>query len=410
LYKIEKYLFLLKQFTYFIQFIKYKIEMLEKRRIYLPPLSLVGPGVVNDLVEEIQSENYQSVLVVSDVVLTELGIVSQVTEKLEKSGVKYVLFNDVQPNPTCKNVNDGLAILKENNCDFILTIGGGSPQDCGKAIGILATNGGDIKDYEGINLSKNKATPIGAINTTAGTASEVTINYVITDEERKIKMVMVDKNSLVQIAVNDPELMLNKPADLTAATGMDALTHAIEAYVTAGAFHWSDNISLYSIKLIAESLRDAVKDGKNIEARSQMAWAQFIAGQAFSNCGLGFVHSAAHQLGGKYNLPHGVCNAVLLPHVEKFNMDTCPEKFAKIAEAMGVDTKDMNTQEAADAAIEAIKKLSADVGIPAGLSELGVKEEDFDEMATNALADVCTGGNPKEVTHQDAVDIYKAAM
>ncbi|MGQ1909175.1 iron-containing alcohol dehydrogenase [Marinifilum sp. RC60d5] len=384
--------------------------MLEKRRIYLPPLSLVGPGVIVDLAEEIKDLAVSKVLVVTDKILNELGVVKSVTDLLDAQGVNYVVFDEVKPNPTCANVNDGLAIFKENNCDFILTIGGGSPQDCGKAIGILATNGGEIKDYEGINLSKKKGTPTAAINTTAGTASEVTINYVITDEERKVKMVMVDKNCLVSIAVNDPELMLNKPAPLTAATGMDALTHAVEAYVSAGAFHWSDHMAIYAIQLISESLRDAVKDGKNLEARSKMAWAQFIAGQAFSNCGLGFVHSAAHQLGGQYNTPHGVANAVLLPHVERFNLPASPDKFAKIAEAMGVDISAMSTQEAAEAALDAISSLSKDVGIPSGIKELGAKPEDFELMAKNALADVCTGGNPKEVTLANAMSIYESAL
>ncbi|MBS2212712.1 iron-containing alcohol dehydrogenase [Carboxylicivirga mesophila] len=383
--------------------------MLEKRRIYLPPLSLVGPGVICDLVEEIQTQNYKKILIVTDKVLNELGVVKKVTDLMEEQFISYTVFDEVQPNPTCENVHNGLAIFKSNGCDFILTIGGGSPQDCGKAIGILATNGGDIKDYEGIHLSKHKSAPIAAINTTAGTASEVTINYVITDEERKVKMVMVDKNCLVSIAVNDPELMLNKPAPLTAATGMDALTHAIEAYVTVGAFHWSDHMALYAIQLISESLREVVNDGSNLEARSKMAWAQFIAGQAFSNCGLGFVHSAAHQLGGLYNTPHGVANAVLLPHVERFNLSACPEKFAKIAQAMGVDISGMNIQEAAEAALEAIAQLSKDVGIPSGLKELGANPEDFELMAHNALLDVCTGGNPRIVEVEDAIDIYRAA-
>lgn len=383
--------------------------MLEKRRIYLPPLSLVGPGVIADLAEEIRDLECNKVLVVTDKILNELGVVKSVTDLLDAQAVNYVIFDEVKPNPTCANVNDGLVVFNENSCDFILTIGGGSPQDCGKAIGILAANGGEIKDYEGINISKKKGIPTAAINTTAGTASEVTINYVITDEERKVKMVMVDKNCLVSIAVNDPELMLNKPAALTAATGMDALTHAIEAYVTVGAFPWSDHMSLYSIQLISESLRDAVRDGKNLEARSKMAWAQFIAGQAFSNCGLGFVHSAAHQLGGQYNTPHGVANAVLLPHVERFNLSACPEKFAKIAVAMGVDTTGMSTQEAAEAALTAITQLSKDVGIPASIKELGAKPEDFELLAKNALADVCTGGNPKAVSLEDAVKIYQNA-
>lgn len=384
--------------------------MLEKRRIYLPPLSLVGPGVVSELGEELRSCGYKKILVVTDQILNKIGVVKSVTDMLVANNLEFVVFDEVQPNPTCKNVNDGLAILQENGCDFILTIGGGSPQDCGKAVGILATNGGDIRDFEGIHVSKKKSLPIAAINTTAGTASEVTINYVITDEARKIKMVMVDKNCLVSIAVNDPELMLNKPAALTAATGMDALTHAVEAYVTVGANHWTDNLAIYAIKLIGESLRDAVKDGQNIEARSKMAWGQFIAGQAFSNCGLGFVHSAAHQLGGKYNLPHGVCNAVLLPHVERFNKETSIEKFGDIARALGVDTTGMSADAAADAALDAISKLSTDVGIPSGLAELGVKKEDLEAMAKDALADVCAGGNPKAVSLEDAVKIYEAAM
>ena len=384
--------------------------MLEKRRIYLPPLSLVGPGVIVDLVEEIKDQDCKKVLVVTDKVLNELGVVGKITDLMDQKSINYVVFDEVKPNPTCANVNAGLKVFKENNCDFILTIGGGSPQDCGKAIGILATNGGDIKDYEGIHISKKKATTIAAINTTAGTASEVTINYVITDEERKVKMVMVDKNCLVSIAVNDPELMLNKPAALTAATGMDALTHAVEAYVSVGAFHWSDHMAIYAIQLIGESLRDAVNEGSNLEARSKMAWAQFIAGQAFSNCGLGFVHSAAHQLGGLYNTPHGVANAVLLPHVERFNLSSCPEKFAKIAQAMGVDISAMSEQEAAESALDAISQLSKDVGIPSGIKALGAKEEDFVLMAENALADVCTGGNPKSVCLEDAIEIYKSSM
>ena len=384
--------------------------MLEKRRIYLPALSLVGPGVITDLVEEIKSDGYQSVLVVTDKVLIEVGIATQVIKKMLEADINYTIFDDVQPNPTCKNVNDGLVVFKENNCDFILTIGGGSPQDCGKAIGILATNGGNIRDYEGIHVSKKKSCPIAAVNTTAGTASEVTINYVITDEDRKVKMVMVDKNCLVSIAVNDPELMLAMPTALTAATGMDALTHAIEAYVSAGSYHWSDKLALYAIELIASSLPAAVKDGNNLEARSKMAWAQFVAGQAFSNCGLGFVHSAAHQLGGMYNTPHGVANAVLLPHVEKFNISACPEKFAQIAVAMGVDVQSMSIELAANSAIEAIKDLSKEVGIPVGLKDLGVQEKDLEEMAKNALADVCTGGNPKEVALADAIQMYKNAM
>lgn len=384
--------------------------MLQNRRIYLPPLSLIGPGALKDLGEELKNLPYKKALFVTDKILVKLGVAKKVQDVMEASGIEVILYDDVKPNPTVSNVENGLKLLKGNSCDFIVTLGGGSPQDCGKAIGILATNGGKVSDYEGINLSKKVALPIVAINTTAGTASEVTINYVITDVERHIKMVVVDKNCLVSIAVNDPELMLGKPAALTAATGMDALTHAIETYVTKGAFPWSDVLALEAIKLISQSLEKAVVDGQNLEARSKMAWGQFIAGQAFSNAGLGFVHSLAHQLGGKYDLPHGVANAILLPHVELFNMPICEAKFKNIAQAMGVDVTGMSDAQGAQAAIVAIKTLSKAVGIPSGLKEFGVKAEDFEEMGRNALADVCTGGNPREVTLADAVSLYAAAM
>lgn len=384
--------------------------MLESRRIYLPPLSLIGPGALNDLGEELKELPYKKALFVTDKVLVKIGIAEKVLDVLKASGIEVLIFDEVQPNPTVKNVTNGLKLLQENSCDFILTLGGGSPQDCGKAVGILAANGGDIKDYEGIHKSKKTSLPIIAINTTAGTASEVTINYVITDVKRQVKMVMVDKNCLVSIAVNDPELMLGMPASLTAATGMDALTHAIETYVSKGAFGWSDALALEAIKLISKSLEQAVQNGSDIEARNKMAWGQFIAGQAFSNAGLGFVHSMAHQLGGMYNLPHGVANAVLLPHVERFNIPSCAHKLKKVARAMGVGVSDMSDLEGANAAIKTIEKLSAAVGIPSGLKELGVKEEDFEAMAKNAIQDICTGGNPRDVTVEDAINIYKAAM
>lgn len=379
------------------------------KRIYLPPLSLVGPNALEELKEDLKSSQYKQVLLVTDPVLVQIGLASKVEDILKAAGLNYLIFDQVKENPTVKNVNDGLKVYQDNNCDCIVTLGGGSPQDCGKAIAILVTNGGNIEDYEGIHVSAKKSAPLIAINTTAGTASEITINYVITDEKRKVKMVMVDKNCLVDIAVNDPVLMMNMPKGLTAATGMDALTHAVEAYVTAGAFDWSDTLALKAIKLIAESLRDAVSDGQNMEARNKMAWGQFIAGQAFSNCGLGYVHSMAHQLGAVYDLPHGVCNAVLLPHVEEFNAAVCGDKFRDVAEAMGVDTTGMSTEEANKAAIAAIKKLSADVGIPAGLKELGAKPEDFKMMAEKALADVCAGGNPRPVNLEETIQIFEAA-
>lgn len=384
--------------------------MLENRRIYLPPVNLIGPGALNDLKEDLINSFHKTALFVTDEMLVKIGVAKRVEAILSDAGISYVIFDKVKPNPTTGNVKEGLNILKENGCDFIITLGGGSPQDCGKAIGILATNGGDIKEYEGVHISRKPSLPIIAINTTAGTASEVTVNYVITDEERKVKMVMVDKNCLVSIAVNDPELMIGKPAALTAATGMDALTHAVEAYVTKGAFRWSDTLALEAIKLISESLKEAVLDGCNLEARSKMAWGQFIAGQAFSNCGLGFVHSMAHQLGGFYDMPHGVANAVLLPHVERFNIPGCAAKLKDVAEAMGVDVSGMSKEEGANAAVAAIEKLSREVGIPKGLKELGVKGEDLRAMSKNALQDACAGGNPVDVTIEDAVGIYEAAM
>ncbi len=380
------------------------------RRIYWPAVTLIGPGCVKEIGGDIKDLGLKKALVVTDNVLVKIGVVKKVTDVLDESGINYVVADDIQPNPTMKNINDGLNTYKSENCDFIISIGGGSPQDAGKAIGILATNGGEIKDYEGINMTKHRSVPIIAINTTAGTASEVTINYVITNEDTHIKMVMVDKNCLASIAVSDPELMTGKPADLTAATGMDALTHAIEAYVSTGAYELTDVLALEAVKLIGESLEDAVKDGNNIETRSKMAYASYIAGMSFNNAGLGYVHSMAHQLGGFYNLPHGVCNAILLPHVEKFNSANTGDKLRKVAEILGENVEGLSVEEANAKAIEAIMKLSERVGIPKGLKELGVKEEDFKVMAENALKDVCAGTNPREVTLEDTIALYKEAL
>ncbi|TDO90049.1 alcohol dehydrogenase [Halanaerobium saccharolyticum] len=384
--------------------------MLESRTLYWPSTTFIGPGAIKDMGQALQSRDFKKALIVTDQVLNEIGIVDKITAVLAENSIDYVVFDQVQPNPTTKNVNDGLAVLKENDCDFILSLGGGSPQDAAKGIGILATNGGDIKDYEGIDQSDNKSLPIVAVNTTAGTASEVTINYVITNEDTHIKMVMVDKNSLAEIAVSDPKLMTAKPADLTAATGMDVLTHAVEAYVSEGAFRLSDKLALESIELVGEALRDAVENGDDLEARSKMAYASYIAGMSFNNAGLGYVHSMAHQLGGMYDLPHGVCNAVLLPHVEEYNSKNTGDKLRNVAQALGKDVEGLSTAEANQAAVEAIKELSSEIGIPAGLKELGVKEEDLAEMAKNALNDVCKGTNPREVDLEATIEIYKKAM
>ncbi len=380
------------------------------KTIYWPAVNNIGPGALKSVGSQVKELGYKKALIVTDDVLIEAGIVRQVTDVLDEAGVEYSIYSDIQPNPTMKNVHDGLAAYQADGCDFIVSVGGGSPQDAAKGIAILVTNGGEIKDYEGIFKSGKKSAPIVAINTTAGTASEVTINYVITNEDTHIKMVMVDKNCLPEISVNDPLLMVNKPAALTAATGMDALTHAIEAYVSSGAYGLTDAIALESIRLIAESLETAVKDGKNVEARNKMAYASFIAGLSFNNAGLGYVHSMAHQLGGKYDLPHGVCNAVLLPVVEEFNATHTGDKLRKIAEIFGEDTMGLSTEEANAKAIAAIRKLSASVGIPKGLKELGVKEEDFEEMAENALKDACAGCNPRPVDLAQTIELYRKAM
>ena len=380
------------------------------RTYYFPPIVIMGPGAVELIVPEIMKMNVKKALVVTDKVLIEAGVVEEVTKVLDEAQIAYAVFSDVKPNPTVKNVNDGYQALQENECDFVISIGGGSPQDTGKGIAILATNPGDLRDYEGVGKTANKSIPIVAINTTAGTASEATINYVITDEDRKVKMVIVDPNSIATVAVNDPILMLKMPKSLTAATGMDALTHAIEGYTTAGASAFTDLFNLEAIKVISASLRKAVEDGDDLDARDAMAYGQFVTGMGFSNGGLGIVHSMAHQLGGFYDLPHGVANAVLLPHVVAYNADSVGDRLKDVAVAMGLDISRREPKEINVMAIDAIKKLSKDVGIPAGLAELGVKEEDFPTLADLALADACTPGNPKCPSKEDIIAIYKSAF
>ncbi|MHC1681842.1 MAG: iron-containing alcohol dehydrogenase [Clostridiaceae bacterium] len=374
---------------------------------YVPSINIMGAGCLKELTAAVQDFGFKKALVVTDKFLVQSGVVKKVEEVLEAAGVTCSIYDDVLPNPTCKIVNDGLAALNEAKCDFIVSVGGGSPQDTAKAIGVLATNGGDIKSYEGVNLSKNKALPIVAVNTTAGTSSEVTINYVITDEDRKVKMVMVDKNSMATITVNDPELMVNKPAALTAATGMDALTHAIETIVTPGAYPVTDATALNAVKIIFDYLPKAVKNGHDIEAREQMVYAIFLAGVAFSNAGLGNVHAMAHQLGGVYNLPHGVCNAMLLPYVEEENAKFVPEKFVSIAKILDYDVNGKSAGECADFVVAKIKELSKEVGIPATLGELGVTDVNFDLLADNAMKDICAPGNPVEFSKDKIIELFK---
>jgi alcohol dehydrogenase len=379
-------------------------------RFYMPPVSFMGIGCLNDLGEELKNLGFKKALIVTDKTLVEIGLVNKLTHILDSVKINYVIFDETKPNPTVKNVEDGLKMLKENDCDFIISFGGGSPHDCAKGIGLVATNGGSIKDYEGVNKSQNPMMPLVAINTTAGTASEMTRFSIITDEERHVKMAIVDWHVTPIIAVNDPELMINMPKSLTAATGMDALTHAIEAYVSTDATPVTDAAALMAIKLIFKYLKRAVENGQDVEARDKMAYAEYLAGVAFNNAGLGYVHAMAHQLGGFYDLPHGVCNAVLLPHVEEYNLKVVPHRFVEIANAIGIDTEGLNDEEAGKRVIEEIKKLSKEVGIPSGLKELGAKEEDIKTLSENALKDACGLTNPKQATLEEIMAIYKAAF
>ncbi|CEN86627.1 L-threonine dehydrogenase [Paraclostridium sordellii] len=377
---------------------------------FMPNISLMGPGCVKKISEEINSRGLKKALIVCGKRSSKSEEFKGVTDLLEETNIDYVVYPGSQPNPTVKNVMDGVEILKENDCDFVISYGGGSPHDCAKGIALVATNGGNIKDYEGINKSKKPQLPLISINTTAGTASEMTVFSIITDEDRHVKMAIVDKNVTPILAVNDPELMVSMPKSLTAATGMDALTHAVEAYVSTAATPVTDACAQKAIELISQHLRDAVEDGTNMEARDMMAYAEYLAGMAFNSASLGYVHAIAHQLGGFYNLPHGVCNAILLPEVQEFNSRVSSNKLKDIAKFMGVDTSNMSDEEGAKSCINAIRKLSSDVGIPSGLKELGVKAEDFDTLADNALKDACGLTNPIKATHQDVKDILSKAM
>lgn len=376
---------------------------------YVPSTNLIGVGVVNEIGTHVKELGYTKALLVTDKFLASSPLLEKVTKPLDEAGVNYVIYRDVDPNPSCKNVMDGVSLLKDENCDFIISFGGGSPQDAASCISVIATNGGVPQDYEGLHKSKEKGLPVVAINTTAGTSAEITINYVITDEERKVKMVMVDKNSLAVISVNDPELMLDKPKDLTAATGMDALTHAIESLVTPGAYPLTEKLAMGAVELIKEYLPRAVENGHDLEARTNMVNAIFLGGMAFNNAGLGYVHSMAHQLGAVYNLPHGVCCAMLLPIIEKENAKRVPSKFRLVAKALGLDITGKTDEECANYAVSEIEKLSEKVGIPKKLTELNIKEDEFDfeYLSKNAMIDACAPGNPFMPTLEETISYYK---
>lgn len=381
-------------------------------RFILNETSFFGPGARKELPEAIRRIGKSKVLIVTDKGLLQFGVAKMVTDVLDQAGIAYEIFSEVKPNPTVSNVKAGIEAFKNAQADILVAIGGGSSIDTAKAIGIVIANPdfSDIVSLEGCAPTKNKSVPIIALPTTAGTAAETTINYVIIDEEKQKKMVCVDPNDIPAVAIIDAELMYSLPKGLTAATGMDALTHAIEGYITKGAWELSDMFEIEAIRMISRYLPVAVADPKNPEGRNGMAVAQYVAGMAFSNVGLGLVHGMAHPLGALFDIPHGVANAVLLPTVMEFNMPCCIAKYRRIAEAMGVDTAAMNDDEAAQAACDAVKQLSQTVGIPATLTELGITENDIPALTAQALEDVCTPGNPRPVTGEDVTGIYRSLL
>lgn len=381
-------------------------------RFVLNEVSYFGPGAREVLPQEINRLGLKKAFVATDKDLIKFGVADKVLKVLEKANIPYVVFSEIKPNPTVSNVKAGVKVFAESGADFILAIGGGSSIDTSKAIGIITNNPefSDVVSLEGVAPTKKKSVPIIALPTTAGTAAEVTINYVITDEENEKKMVCVDPNDIPAIAIVDAELMYTLPKSLTASTGLDALTHAIEGLITKGAWEMSDMFEIKAIEMIARYLETAVFEPTNAEARNGMAVAQYIAGMAFSNVGLGVVHGMAHPLGAIFDIPHGVANALLLPIIMEFNAPAALDKYVDIAKAMNVYTPGMPKEEAAKAAVEAVKELSIKVGIPQHLAELGIKESDLDKLATSAIADVCTPGNPREVTKEIILELYKKAL
>lgn len=381
-------------------------------RFVLNEVSYFGPGAREVLPQEINRLGLTKAFVATDKDLIKFGVADKVLTVLEKAGIPYVIFSDIKPNPTVSNVKAGVKAFAESGADFILAIGGGSSIDTSKAIGIITNNPefSDVVSLEGVAPTKKKSVPIIALPTTAGTAAEVTINYVITDEQNEKKMVCVDPNDIPAIAIVDAELMYTLPKSLTASTGLDALTHAIEGLITKGAWEMSDMFEIKAIEMIARYLETAVFEPTNAEARNGMAVAQYIAGMAFSNVGLGVVHGMAHPLGAIFDIPHGVANALLLPVIMEYNAPAALDKYVLIAKAMNVYKDDMTKEEAAKAAVDAVKALSIKVGIPQHLSELGIKESDLDKLAASAIADVCTPGNPREVTKEIILDLYKKAL
>jgi len=379
-------------------------------RFVLNETSYHGAGAINEITTEVKRRGFQKAFVCSDPDLVKFGVTQKVLDVLEKDNLAYELYSNIKPNPTIENCQTGVDAYKASGADYLIAIGGGSSMDTSKAIGIVINNPefADIRSLEGVADTKNKSVPIIAVPTTAGTAAEVTINYVITDAEKSRKMVCVDPHDIPVIAVIDPDMMASMPKGLTAATGMDALTHAIEGYTTAGAWELSDMFHLKAIEIIARSLRSAVDNTP--KGRADMALGQYVAGMGFSNVGLGIVHSMAHPLGAFYDTPHGIANAIILPTVMEYNAEATGDKYKFIAQAMGVEgTESMSAEEYRKAAVDAVKKLSADVGIPGDLKDI-VKEEDIPFLAQSAYDDACRPGNPKDTSVEDITKLYKSLI
>ncbi len=379
-------------------------------RFVLNETSYHGAGAIQSIPDEIKGRGFKKAFVCSDPDLIKFNVTKKVTDVLDAAGIDYEIYSEIKANPSVANVKTGVEAFKASGADCIVAIGGGSSMDTAKAIGIIITNPefGDVVSLEGVAETKNKAVPIIAVPTTAGTAAEVTINYVITDEEKHRKMVCVDVHDIPVVAVVDPDMMSSMPKGLTAATGMDALTHAIEGYITAGAWELSDMFHLKAIEVIARTLRGAVDNTP--DGREGMALGQYIAGMGFSNVGLGIVHSMAHPLGALYDTPHGVANAIILPTVMEYNAPATGDKYKYIAQAMGVEgTENMTQEEYRKAAIDAVRKLSQDVGIPADLKEI-VKPEDVDFLAQSAFDDACRPGNPRETSVAEIAELYRSLM
>lgn len=396
-------------------FIYSKVKLNEEEsqmanRFILNETSYHGAGAIKEIVTEVKNRGFKKALVVTDADLVKFNVVKKVTDLLDGADLAYEVYDKVEANPTVKMVQDGVAMFKEVGADYLIAIGGGSPQDTAKGIGIIINNPeyADVVSLEGTAPTKHKSVPMIAVATTAGTAAEVTINYVITDTEKKRKFVCVDPHDIPVVAIVDPDMMSSMPKGLTAATGMDALTHAIEGYTTLGAWELADTLNLKAIELISRSLRSAVENDD--KGREDMALGQYVTGMAFSNVGLGVVHGMAHPLGAFYGTAHGIANAVLLPYVMEYNKDYTGEKFREIARAMGVEGVDnMTKEEYRAAAIAAVEQLSKDVGIPHTLKEIDVKEEDLEALAEAAMADVCTGGNPRTCNYEEVLAVYKKA-